>query len=271
MKPCTKPCVFIGNSLNYKGYHCLDIPSGKIFLSRHVTFDESSFPFQKSVTPQPVAPSPSTTVFIFAAWFQPASNSPPSILVQYHPPSQLLSCSSSQPGSSHPAASHHTITSAVPHQHTTIITPHQNTPAVPHLYTITAISHQHIATAPTSAMPNSSSQLPLLVTTDPDTVSPNNVTTSPTHEIQNQIVQVDTTASQLPPPILPTSTHQMVTKSKSGISKKKIYLSTKHPTDLPSNDYYDSFEPASFIEVSKSTAWRQAMSDEFSALQRQQT
>ncbi|KAJ8615178.1 hypothetical protein MRB53_034550 [Persea americana] len=136
-----------------------------------------------------------------------------------------------------------------------------------------AYSCQHVATAPTSALPNSSSRLPPVVTTDPDTISPNNVTTSPTHEIQNQIVQVGTTASQLPhsasqlpPPALPTSTDQMVTRSKSGISKKKIYLCTKHPTDLPSSDYYDSFEPASFIEVSKSTAWRQALSNEFSAL-----
>ncbi|KAJ8615177.1 hypothetical protein MRB53_034549 [Persea americana] len=50
------------------------------------------------------------------------------------------------------------------------------------------------------------------------------LTTSPTHEIQSQIVQVGTTASQLPhsasqlpPPALPTSTDQMVTRSKSGI------------------------------------------------------
>lgn len=44
--------VFIGYNTSYKGYKVL-LPSGKVIMSRHVKFDESSFPFaQPSVSPQ---------------------------------------------------------------------------------------------------------------------------------------------------------------------------------------------------------------------------
>ncbi|KAK8921769.1 hypothetical protein KSP39_PZI020770 [Platanthera zijinensis] len=37
-------CIFIGYSSTHKGYRCLHFPTGRIYISRHVTFDESSFP-----------------------------------------------------------------------------------------------------------------------------------------------------------------------------------------------------------------------------------
>lgn len=39
-------CVFIGYNLNHKGYCCLDPCTGRVFLSRNVVFDETSFPLQ---------------------------------------------------------------------------------------------------------------------------------------------------------------------------------------------------------------------------------
>lgn len=39
-------CVFLGYSIHHRGYQCLDIKSGRIlYLSRHVIFDELTFPF----------------------------------------------------------------------------------------------------------------------------------------------------------------------------------------------------------------------------------
>lgn len=58
----------------------------------------------------------------------------------------------------------------------------------------------------------------------------------------------------------------MVTCSKSGISKKKIFLTTKHPHATPIHEYYDYITKAS-----KSESWSFAMSKEFSALQHQGT
>ena len=42
----TKKCVFIGYSPLYKGYKCLD-RSGRVFVARHVTFNETEFPYSE--------------------------------------------------------------------------------------------------------------------------------------------------------------------------------------------------------------------------------
>jgi hypothetical protein len=38
-------CVFLGYSNLHKGYKCLDVPSGWVYISRDVIFDETVFPF----------------------------------------------------------------------------------------------------------------------------------------------------------------------------------------------------------------------------------
>ncbi|GAA0171887.1 hypothetical protein LIER_25821 [Lithospermum erythrorhizon] len=38
-------CIFTGYSPQYKGYQCLHLPTGRVYISRHVVFDESIFPF----------------------------------------------------------------------------------------------------------------------------------------------------------------------------------------------------------------------------------
>jgi hypothetical protein len=40
-------CVFLGYSNLHKEYKCLDVPSGCVYISRDVIFDESVFPFSK--------------------------------------------------------------------------------------------------------------------------------------------------------------------------------------------------------------------------------
>jgi hypothetical protein len=52
----SQSCVFIGYSKNHHGYKCLNIKSGRVYIARHVIFNESSFPFAKS-TPSKSAPS----------------------------------------------------------------------------------------------------------------------------------------------------------------------------------------------------------------------
>lgn len=43
----SKQCVFIGYNYHHKGYKCLDISSGRIFILRDVVFDEEVFPFSE--------------------------------------------------------------------------------------------------------------------------------------------------------------------------------------------------------------------------------
>uniref|UniRef100_A0A0A9AQB4 Integrase catalytic domain-containing protein n=1 Tax=Arundo donax TaxID=35708 RepID=A0A0A9AQB4_ARUDO len=59
LAPRSTSCVFLGYSAHHKGYRCLDIDSNKI-ISRHVIFDESSFPFAEQSSP----PSPAEFEFL---------------------------------------------------------------------------------------------------------------------------------------------------------------------------------------------------------------
>ncbi|KAM1100809.1 hypothetical protein ACFX1X_007348 [Malus domestica] len=51
--PKSIPCVFIGYDNNYKGYRCLDVASGKVYISRNVQFDELTFPYKDRRTDSP--------------------------------------------------------------------------------------------------------------------------------------------------------------------------------------------------------------------------
>lgn len=58
------------------------------------------------------------------------------------------------------------------------------------------------------------------------------------------------------------NTHPMITRSKIGIHKPKLYTTTKHP--FPSDV---DFVPTTYLQTSKPAYWRFAMQDEFNALQ----
>jgi hypothetical protein len=41
----SKQCVFLGYSTLHKGYKCLDVDTGRVYVSRDIVFDEKIFPF----------------------------------------------------------------------------------------------------------------------------------------------------------------------------------------------------------------------------------
>src|SRR3954465_1381603 len=49
-------CVFLGYSMQHKGYRCLDRRTNRVYISRHVRFNEDHFPFTSS-TASSAAPS----------------------------------------------------------------------------------------------------------------------------------------------------------------------------------------------------------------------
>ncbi|CAA7028135.1 unnamed protein product [Microthlaspi erraticum] len=61
LAPRSAKCVFLGYPSNHRGYRCLDLSTNKNILSRHVVFDESSFPFNKAPLSQTSSPPPSSS------------------------------------------------------------------------------------------------------------------------------------------------------------------------------------------------------------------
>ncbi|KAM1130278.1 hypothetical protein ACFX13_045779 [Malus domestica] len=61
LDPKSKACVFLGYSLNHKGYKCLDISTKRLYISKHVLLNESSFPFHHILPLKPATNSPSSS------------------------------------------------------------------------------------------------------------------------------------------------------------------------------------------------------------------
>lgn len=88
--PRSTPCIFLGYPTSHRGYRCYDIQSKKIIIYRHVTFDESTFPYSSTYVPNskdyeflvPPPPQPNT-----------AEPTPTPPLSHFHP----LSCSPGPP------------------------------------------------------------------------------------------------------------------------------------------------------------------------------
>lgn len=64
--PKSLKCVFLGYNEKYKGYRCLFPPTGRVYISRHVLFDEQVFPY---ITAYAHLQTTQTTPLI-AAWQQ---------------------------------------------------------------------------------------------------------------------------------------------------------------------------------------------------------
>ena len=57
-------CVFLGYNEKYKGYRCYHPPTGRVYINRHVLFDEDSLPYRD--TYQHLVPDPTTA--LSTAW-----------------------------------------------------------------------------------------------------------------------------------------------------------------------------------------------------------
>ena len=74
--PKTIICVFLGYSYKHKGYQCFDPQTRRMFVSRHVMFDENMFPYKtkESLSPSNVC----ITYFLDSSLLTPMSQTSPS-------------------------------------------------------------------------------------------------------------------------------------------------------------------------------------------------
>jgi hypothetical protein len=193
----SKPCIFLG--YHHAGYKCLDPVTNKVYLSRHVVFNEDSFPAKD----QTVSLLPSKVC---------AQNDAPFILPVRFPVINIPHAqSSSISAASTPAAQ----PSAEPYPPSPLAD--TATPSTPQPGTTPRLSPNHISVSSPPVNPL------LAPTPSPAPLQPSSSTPlqpcSSSHHISNL-------ASDLVPPHPP---HSMVTRSRTG---------SRHPKSFPDFHLY---------------------------------
>ncbi|GJS77982.1 retrotransposon protein, putative, ty1-copia subclass [Tanacetum coccineum] len=99
------PCVFLGYSPSHHGYRCLDISTERLYIARHVCFNEAQFPFDipKTTSPPPSKTSPyysSESPYVIPTTDHPSLSSPRSPISSPSSVSHLSPTSQTSPESS---------------------------------------------------------------------------------------------------------------------------------------------------------------------------
>jgi hypothetical protein len=239
LQPKSVPCIFVGYPFHSKGYTCFDPSTHRFYTSRHVLFNENTFP-GLITSQQPNSLSPNST-FSPDCWLN--------TLLSLH------SCTHSQVPSSASLDSNLSDRTLSPLSNSS-----------PQALLSIDLSSVPI-TSPSTLTSNTISSLPIT-----PNITPSLPIISPAaSNLPLPIVSPDiptlplNTASSHPNPIAPptTSQHPMQTRSKSGIFKPKL--------GYAAHIDYTTTEPPSYKIAAQHPQWCTAMQEEFAALQQQGT
>ncbi|KAI5313872.1 hypothetical protein L3X38_043048 [Prunus dulcis] len=229
-------CVFLGYSLDHQGYRCLNLTTNRVFLSRHVIFDEHCFPFQETKGPHaPISSSSST---------------------DSAPPLQIFGSLPNQLAASQPHG----------HQIVMPISPNPSSPlpthisSGPHLSSpLTNTTSNPIAVASQTIQHSPPSSLQVYCCTPHSTVL-----TFPSPDPKPVLLSSSRHSSPSATSwVRPSTTHSMVTRAKTGVRKPNPKYAN-HAFLASTNDIV---EPTCFSQANKFQEWRTAMGEECNALQ----
>ena len=251
----SKACVFMGYSLTQSAYLCLDVSAGRIYTSRHVQFDEATFPFKTdpllsvpATQQRGEEKASSTPVMVTKVHLVPPSQPPSS---DPHPTVSFSSSAIPTPASSQsPGDSASQVLPSINSNSTTHATTFSSPLSDPTGQT-NIPNHPNNPDQPTltTQRPTGSTILPNQQTTITETTSTSQRPTGPT-----TVPTVTATTSVQQPP---QNTHQMRTRAKNQISKptKKFSLTAALAQIIAP-------EPATFRQAMKDALWRESMSEE---------
>ncbi|PWA96217.1 hypothetical protein CTI12_AA041970 [Artemisia annua] len=243
-EPRAKPCVFIGYPTTQKGYLLYDVTTQKTFVSRHVRFNESVFPFQN----KPSKTSPSTS-----------STSTPSDFTHHQSPQSLT------PEPSISQSDHSNHSSPTPTTPPTPASPPTPTPTPPLCTDPTPNNTPHNTNPPShnSPSPTSSSH-----STSQHTIPPTPPPPPPPPPLRKS-----TRTSHLPQKLndfqinLPYTRHTTQSFIKFHHSKYINYHNIKARTHRHLiHNINSTVEPKSFTQASKNPRWKEAVDKELHAL-----
>ncbi|KAL3838972.1 hypothetical protein ACJIZ3_023563 [Penstemon smallii] len=246
------PCLFLGYSSSHLGYLCFHIPTGRMYISRDVLFDESTFPYSK------VQPNTKTYPAIIPAQLPfhiptiPEPNIKPGPSINNNP---------LQP----PNLAHTLSPTIVPNGPAQSSTIHANNPAQSSHHSPSPINPSQDMThsLPTTFTQESpihspnNSHLQNLNTTDPP--NPSSFNCSPSSSIQPPSTTTNTTSKP----------HPMATRSTTNSLRPKSRSDGTIPWPPPRAHLTTASvpeEPTSVPQASKYHEWRNAMQLEFDAL-----
>ncbi|KAJ4801076.1 hypothetical protein LUZ62_052322 [Rhynchospora pubera] len=102
LQPRSEKCALLGYSPVYKGYKCLHIPTGRIYISRHVKFDDSDLPFTylHTTTNDETQPYPTPPQQPLSVIPHPSDNTTPNFSDHLISSPQITTIQQNQPSSS---------------------------------------------------------------------------------------------------------------------------------------------------------------------------
>lgn len=250
------PCVFLGYSLTQSAYICLQPSSGRIYISRHVKFDEKAFPFRCRSDKPPETEPPSI----------PLTSAPPVAVVLMPsslallPPPQVLPPLMSPPSSVRHQTVPPEINVTTDTSNSEAITTSQNQIRNPPITTETQPDNPLVSINPNTTGPSTSNQAH---NNHEPSIRPNQTNPIPQSENNNPPLLLQPPPAENP---VPENQHPMTTRRKNNITKpkSKLNLSVALSTPIPP-------EPLTVNQAMIDQKWRGAILNEIDAFAQNRT